>query len=127
MNGTTNVSTFYGNGDTSTRGWNGIKNPNGNSLYFGMNNNMWRFNTYNNNASLLELKNCCIGSAWSSTKYSFDCYGTFNAANNIAINGNSVATQSWVNSTVVQGGITSETAEAAYDYNYNTWWYYQGL
>ena len=32
-----------------------------------------------------------------------------------------------MNSTVIQGGITSETADAAYDYNYNTWWYYQGL
>jgi len=127
INGTTNVSTLYVNGDPSTGAWNGIKNPNGNPLYIGTNNNLWLFNTYDNNASLLEFKNYCIGSTWSSTKYSFDCYGTFNAANNITIHGNSVATQSWVNSTVVQGGITSETADAAYDYNYNTWWYYQGL
>ena len=32
-----------------------------------------------------------------------------------------------MNSTVVQGGITSETADAACDYNYNTTWNYQGL
>ena len=67
---------------------------NGNPLYIGKNNNLWLFNTYDNNASLLEFKNYCIGSTWSSTKYSFDCYGTFNAANNITINGANVATQS---------------------------------
>ena len=53
MNGTTNVSTLYVNGDPSAGAWNGIKNPNGNPIYIGTNDNLWLFNTYDNNASFL--------------------------------------------------------------------------
>ena len=40
---------------------------------------------------------------------------TWNIPIFVAWGKDNVATQSWVNSTVIQGGITSETANAAYD------------